>query len=147
MTWNDFEIAIIAALTPLENAGDIKALKGYAGELTDEAAFKKLLVQFPAILVLITGESEEIECILDEGNGYGIKTIYTDIMIAGKNLRPDQYARKGVYNLIEDVKDKLKNQTINLAIDPILYRGSEILIAEATIVVAVSHFEITRRYA
>ena len=116
----DYEDKVLDALEPLlkEKGGYLRALKGYAGELASEEALTKFFVnQFPAVLVKVSSAEYEYadqECTRE--------TVTVDLLIVSQSYQDQSEARggsKGVYTILKDIMEKLKEKTLGLSIRPL----------------------------
>jgi phage gp37-like protein len=111
MVFEDIEDQII---TKLKELTYLKTVETYAGQL-EEGEIKKFLVNFPAVLVAYSGSNYE----WIDGPNYNEACDFS-VLVCAKNVRGNKAIRKaaaGCYQMIEDVKAKLINQTFGLEIE------------------------------
>ena len=122
-SFQDYENAVLEALTPLkqENDGYLKVLKAYAGELGSEDALKRFFViNFPAVLVKVSRaeyEPADLECVR--------QTVTVDLLICARSYRSQDEARKGetgVYKILRDIRGSLSGNKLGLSIRPVMPR-------------------------
>ena len=110
MTFKDIEDKIITELNTLSY---VKTVETYAGQLEEE--IEKALIQFPAMFVVYAGS----EYAWVDGPNHN-EICEFSILVAAKNLRGQESARKddyGCYQMIYDVLAKLTNRTFGLEIE------------------------------
>ncbi len=113
----EIEDALIAVLAPLhsDQGGDVRKIAGYQGEL-DSENLTQFVIQFPAILVAFAGSAYKMDAY-----PYMIEELTYTILIADRNMRGNEAARKGAprtvgtYTLMRQVRQLLHGKRLDLS--------------------------------
>ena len=105
------EDAFVTALTPLKDAGTLRTLETYGGQL-NEADIEKITLRFPAIYVVWGGSD------IEQANRTDNLVARVSVLICEKSLRGQAEARRGatespgVYALMEQARALLHRQFV-----------------------------------
>ncbi len=111
----EIEDAIVTALKASALSGICKVIDSYHGEMDDlSGEVQQLLIQLPAVFVLYAGSrfSEVANRSFDD-------EITFSVMAIAKDLRGRTKLRAGMYEILETIKDTLRNNDLGLNIEPL----------------------------
>lgn len=123
-TIEQIENAIIDALEPLRSTRNVLAIKTYQGELEADD-LKKITGRIPAVFVVYGGSS------YTPHGGRKIEKARFFVFVADRSLRSEDESRRGsatnpgTYTLLNDVRDLLTGQQLDLEIYPLELIGEE----------------------
>ena len=139
--FDDYENAILNELSSLkkENGGYLRVLKGYAGELGTEEAFRKFLGLMPQVLVEI--ESAKYTLV---GCSYA-QNVLINLYVSSSSYRSQDDARKGtigVYKILKDVRNILINNNLGFEIRPLILSSERKLASSNRVVIYLAEYQI-----
>ena len=111
----DIEDSIVDALKASGLAAIAKTIDSYHGEIEDLVGeAKKLLIPLPAVFVLYGGSQ------FDEtaNRSFDDEQIFTVVVVA-RDLRGRASLRTGVYDILEELKNTLIDNNLDLDIEPL----------------------------
>ncbi|RJR38687.1 MAG: DUF1834 family protein [Deltaproteobacteria bacterium] len=117
--FDDYEAAILQALASLNTGtgGYLKTLKGYAGELDEDAALDNFIRGFPGVLVEVseaTYDAATMPFYLEEAT--------VNLLVGSRSYRSEKAARggsTGAYTILKDLRRLLLGKTLGLEIRPL----------------------------
>jgi hypothetical protein len=104
MDYAQLETAVLLLLEPLRNDG-VKTLQGYGGEFSEDS-FGQFPLNYPAGLVSVPGLRNEV------AGGVDRETIDVVFAAAAKDLRGDDKARHGVYQVMTAARELLHRKMV-----------------------------------
>ncbi len=126
-TIKQIEDKILSSLRDLKVNNRVKTLDAYQGDLEDALENpERLIVLFPAVLVVFSGNTYT-----ENPHEVYIQRISFDIIIGSNSLRGEKQRTLGVYELLEDVREILTGNQLDLQIPPLsLVREQPVLVGK-----------------
>lgn len=134
-SFDDYEAAILAALASLGvgEEGYLKTLKGYAGELDEDAALDTFLRGFPGVLVEVSQADYEAVTM-----PYYQQEVSVNLLVGARSFRSQEEARggsAGAFTILADLRRLLLGQDLGLLIRPLLLiRESKLASSTKTVI-------------
>ncbi len=119
LSYNDLDIALI---NQLDGKVDAATIKSYGGEFSPDS-FGQCPLRYPAVMVNVQGLDNSARGNLDK------RTVKISVYAADRDLSGEAGARKGVYSLIEEVREALNRFGID---------GAGVLVLESEALVGYS---------
>jgi phage gp37-like protein len=140
--FDDYEAAILKALASLkvENGSYLKTLKGYAGELDEDAALDNFLRGFPGVLVEV---SEADYSVLDIVQDY--QETRVNLLVGARSFRSQDQARggdAGAFTILKDLRRLLNRKDLGLEIRPLQIRKETKLASSPKTVIYLAEYVI-----
>jgi len=117
--FDDYEAALLRALGSLkaEKGGYLKTLKGYAGELDEDAALANFIAGFPGVLVEVSEAAYEPVTM-----PFYYEEATVNLLVGARSFRSQDEARggsTGAFTILKDLRRLLLGKTLGLEIRPL----------------------------